>query len=572
MGMEKNREQFEAIARRALDTVWPKGIPPLDWHQAWKFALSAAIIDAKLLQESSETTAKEIRERQANPRKARIKSAYNFFIGDFRKLLRDRENIARPKTLADRQEIKNWFAQFILPTENRIETWIPAPPPQPPPRTDHPANTRQELTPEQAEAFAPTLARIEKNRERIERESGTGAGGKANMKPTSSATSERDPRPAPPPVAECALSEGIDRFLLWLENQTAPPARTFAHYRQTAWSLIEFLACDPPLRELGPDAAQKWLDWLRTTMTYRRGRGSYPRQFTRQSVSAFLTWPPAKTTKEKLRAAGTIAGHRTRGTKAAPLAGRRGRNPAAEAQDLPPAAADRAQDRRHRRRWQATLAAERVSFAHRRQIILTQGLILLWGVRVSEALTASLDDTQGHWVLCEGKTGMRIAYLNSQALGLVQALRGQATWTWAAAKHHRVSGWPWSVGKWHSFVAAAGVEDGDRPQHDLRKRFSTWVAAKDPQVEMLLAGHGGGVVFDHYLDTLERVPGVMEQFELPELREWAWPPPVFPHREPAAATWGPMDEAKAAAAIVPPRRLYDRFDRWLEEQERRAAE
>ena len=132
---------------------------------------------------------------------------------------------------------------------------------------------------------------------------------------------------------------------------------------------------------------------------------------------------------------------------------------------------------------------------------------------------------EGHWSLVCGKTGMRINYLNSQALGIVQALRGQLAWSWAAESHTRISGWPWSLNTWHSHVRECGVDDGDKPQQDLRKRFATWVRAKDPEVEMLLAGHGGGVIFDHYLDVLERVPGVMEQFELPQLDGFTWPAP-----------------------------------------------
>ena len=180
---------------------------------------------------------------------------------------------------------------------------------------------------------------------------------------------------------------------------------------------------------------------------------------------------------------------------------------------------------------------------------MTQALILLWGVRLKEGLTASLDDVEGHWVLCTGKTGMRIGYLNSQALGIVQALRGQAAWSFAPSRHNRVSGWPWGLGKWHQYVRACGIDDGEKPQQDLRKRFSTWTAAKDPQVEMLLAGHGGGVIFEHYLDTMGPASRRDGGFRLtgqstggPGRRR------IYPHRPPAAATWGPADEAKAAAA------------------------
>jgi hypothetical protein len=159
-------------------------------------------------------------------------------------------------------------------------------------------------------------------------------------------------------------------------------------------------------------------------------------------------------------------------------------------------------------------------------------------------------------------------------LGLIRALRGQTTFEWAADRHMRVSNWPWGVNKWHAFVRDCQVDDGDKPQQDLRKRWSTWTKARDPEVEMLLAGHGGNVIFNHYLDTLEKVPGVMEQMTLPELATpgWTWPEPVHFHKpETWDGAWGPEQEAKAAAARTPPRRLYERFDAWLAEQQRLAA-
>ena len=301
-------------------------------------------------------------------------------------------------------------------------------------------------------------------------------------------------------------------------------------------------------------------------------RGAYPKEITRASVSAFLSWPPPKFSDGKLRSATTIAkycthgGHLLRWLRIPVEIERRKRK---KFNRLPPIVPklDALVER-----WQAVLHS-RVNSAQARQIVLTQALILLWGTRLSEALTALREDQEGHWVLVEGKTGMRISYLNSQALGLVQALKGQSAWDWAANRHCRVSGWGWSVNKWHAFVRECGIEDGDKPQQDLRKRFSTWCQAKDADVEKLLAGHGGDVIFRHYLDTLERVPAVMERFELPAVPGFAWPEPVYCHppqnAEPGA--WSLEQEAAAAAALTPPRRLYERFDRWLEEQERKAA-
>jgi hypothetical protein len=385
-------------------------------------------------------------------------------------------------------------------------------------------------------------------------------------------TSESGPRLVQPPGPDAALSEGIARLMLRLEQEGSAEL-TLAHYRQTAWSLFEFLGRDPSIGELDRETAARWLDWLRATFVYRRARGAYPKWFTPSAVSAFLASMPAKRTQEKLRSAGTVAQYRTQGCKILRWLG-------------VPVEIERRKKRKFPRlppivpkfdaiaaRWQATLQSPAVTPAHRRQVVLTQALILLWGVRLKEGLTASLDDVEGHWVLCTGKTGMRIGYLNSQALGIVQALRGQAAWSFAPSRHNRVSGWPWGLGKWHQYVSACGIDDGDKPQQDLRKRFSTWTEAKDPQVERLLAGHGtNDVIIKHYLDIMERVPAVMEDFALPTLEGWNWPPPVYPHRPPSAETWGPPEEAKAAAAIVPPRRLYARYDRWLDDQERQAAE
>ena len=212
-------------------------------------------------------------------------------------------------------------------------------------------------------------------------------------------------------------------------------------------------------------------------------------------------------------------------------------------------------------RWRAILHSG-VSPDHARRVILTQALILLWGVRVSEGLTALVDDMEGHLVLVSGKTGLRISYLNSQALGLVKALSG----------HGRLTGWRWTPARWHRLVQQCGIDDGAKPQQDLRKRFATWVSSRDADVEKLLAGHGGGVVFDHYLSTLEKVPAVMEDFALPDVPGWKWPDPVYLHRPLGTSQWGPREEAAAAAVLTPPRTLYARFEAWLEEQERLAAE
>ena len=379
------------------------------------------------------------------------------------------------------------------------------------------------------------------------------------------------PRLVQPPPADALLSEGIAAFLA-RQAQEGAADLTIRGYRETAWSLLEFLG-NPPLRELNAETCARWLDWLRSTPAYRRKRGAYPADITRQSVSRFLADPSPKYSDGKPRSASTIAkyctqgGHLLRWLKVPVEIERRKRRKFRRLPPIVPKVDAIAQ------RWQAYLSAPGGTAAHRRQVVLTQALILLWGVRVEEGLTALEEDVEDHWVLVEGKRGMRINYLNSQALGIVRELRGrQHVWSWCQARYLRVSGWPWSLNKWHAFVRELGIDDGRKPQQDLRRRWSTWVHAKDPEVEKLLGGHGGDVIFDHYLDTLERVGPVMERFDLPALPGFEWPQAAYIHR-PAdwQGAWGAEQEGEAVAALTPPRTLYARFDRWLEQREREAA-
>jgi hypothetical protein len=382
------------------------------------------------------------------------------------------------------------------------------------------------------------------------------------------------PRLVQPPDHNALLSEGMAAFLA-RQRQEGAAELTLMGYRDAYFSLIDFLG-DPPLRELNSETCVRWLDALRATPSYRRDRGAYPAEITRQSVSDFLRHPAPKRESGKMRSAATIAKYRTHGSHILRWLGvpveieRRKRKVFNRLPPIVPEVDELVE------RWRAYLNSK-VSSAHARQIVLTQALILLWDCRLEEALTALREDQEGHWVLVSGKTGMRISYLNSQSLGIVQALRGQAAWDFAAKRHTRVSGWGWGLNRWHAFVRECGVADGAKPQQELRMRATTCItaiAARDPRdakVEQLVGGHGGTVIDKHYLDTLRRVPAVMEQFSLPAVPGFDWPRPVYVHRPQDAAAWAAEDEARAAAALVPPRRLYARFDAWLEEQERRAA-
>jgi len=391
----------------------------------------------------------------------------------------------------------------------------------------------------------------------------------------SSAVNLSSPRPRlmQPPSQDAYLAEGVAAYLL-RQEQEGSAARTLQDSREAAWSFFEFLGGDLPIRELSRDVGARWLDWLRTTPSYRRQRGSYPTQFTHGSVSAFFGFPPMKHTAGR-RGPETVAKYWRTGSAILRFLG--------VALEV-----ERRKRRRIRRlppivpkldaigaRWRDVLTtkAGTASANDRRQVVLTQALILLWGTRLHEALSARLEDVEGHWCLVEGKTGMRFSYLNSQALGLVEALRGQTLMPWAADRWFRISGWPWGLNTWHAFVRDCGAADGKQPPQDLRRRFSTWVNRRDAEVEKLLCGHGGGVIFDYYLDIMERVPAVLESFTLPEVGVdgFAWPAPVFPHKPAGAATWGPAEEAAAAKQLTPPAQLYARFDAWLDEQELLAA-
>ncbi len=110
-------------------------------------------------------------------------------------------------------------------------------------------------------------------------------------------TPDQRPRLVQPPGPDAALSEGIARLMLRLEQEGSAEL-TLAHYRQTAWSLFEFLGRDPPIGQLDRETAARWLDWLRTTFVYRRARGAYPKWFTPSAVSAFLARMPPKRTGE----------------------------------------------------------------------------------------------------------------------------------------------------------------------------------------------------------------------------------------------------------------------------------
>jgi len=65
----------------------------------------------------------------------------------------------------------------------------------------------------------------------------------------------------------------------------------------------------------------------------------------------------------------------------------------------------------------------------------------------------------------------------------------------------------------------------------------------------------------------------MEHFELPHVEGLVWPEPFYPHRpQGVEGNWGAEQEARAAYALTPPRKVYARVAAWREEQERASAE
>jgi hypothetical protein len=352
----------------------------------------------------------------------------------------------------------------------------------------------------------------------------------------------------------------VGRYLI-LREQDGLRLGTLEIHRQVGWSLFEFLKADPAIGELANgcqspipnpqspapngDLAGRWLAWLRATPWGRRRRGAYPRHFTAGSVSAFLAWPPARFSSGKLRTEQTIG-----------RLWRHGR-PLLEWLGLPVYLSKKKADPGRRpslrlpppwvptkgsigERWQAIWTSEQcpASRGDRRRVLLVQGLVLGTGMRLEEALVAQRDALEGHWLLIrDSKTHQpRIIYVNAQCLGIVEALRpdGQTVMPWAADRWQRISGWPYTKGRWHCLVRQCGLLGKTHQQ--LRQRMTTWLRAAairhgvDPAVESAQLGHGSGVVLEHYLDCLRPLARLLERFRLPAVDGFVWPPPIAARR------------------------------------------
>ena len=353
----------------------------------------------------------------------------------------------------------------------------------------------------------------------------------------------------------------------FLRHQTARGLRpaTLTQYRLAVWSFLEYVGCDllDPRRELPKDTNVQYVHWLRNTPIAPRKAHSLPKAITPASVRQFLLCPPRRSRPGALRQENTV--------------GRQWRHawPFLKWLGLPVEIEDRRQkpklalppplvpSRATIRGWWADClgtgqTAAMPPYAQRRRVVLTQALVLLTGMRIGEALRAAAADVEGHFLLLPPavvKTGMpRILYLSSQALGIVAALRPetqQGTLFHAAPHQPRLLGWTKSMTAWHNLVRQCTSPGQDatceKRQQALRRKLSDWLERKDPAAEALQLGHGKGVVFDSYLDTLRRAARHLEMYRLPEIEAFPWPAPV-------------------AAKLRRPDRLYNQFRRLVNQR------
>ena len=94
----------------------------------------------------------------------------------------------------------------------------------------------------------------------------------------------------------------------------------------------------------------------------------------------------------------------------------------------------------------------------------------------------------------------------------------------------RLAGWPYSKSHWHELVRECTPNEhrdpSEKRHQSLRRLTSTWLYKRDPVAESAQLGHGGGVVYKHYLDVLRRLPRLLEKYRLPAVEGFDWPPPV----------------------------------------------
>ena len=355
---------------------------------------------------------------------------------------------------------------------------------------------------------------------------------------------------------DARLSDAVAAFL----QQQKGAERTRSETKHGLFQYLEFVAADFPIRELRredpdcPYAPVEFLAWLSETPCAPRKAHSLPKQITPSTVAHFLAAPPPRRSGGGQRSEQRLGAIFRAVRPFFAWLGFDTSLPADERPnlDLPPPIVPKLDQ--VAAWWTHMLTApglkmanndrkKPVSPALRRRGVLTQAFALLTGLRLGELIQARLADVEGPWLLIrETKTGKpRIIYQSPAALGLAAALRipddGQLLLfpeEDEPAPEDRVCGWPHTRNYWNVVTRSFGLPE-PKPHQALRRACSDFLERRDPTAEAAQLGHGRGVVFAHYLDTLSRIPPVLDALELPQLVpspqspvpfSWTWPDPI----------------------------------------------
>jgi integrase len=363
------------------------------------------------------------------------------------------------------------------------------------------------------------------------------------------------------------MSEAVEA---WLAARKHLSQRTLNGNRSVAWSLFRFVGKNLSLialQKLHPRLGAEWLQWLAANPPTQALAWTLPRDFSRDSVARFLEelQRPARAMPGKSRRRGSTV-HRYWNDGGRQLCAWLGQPAKLTRRELPrgrrlppwvPEIEDIAAS------WRDILtrrgAPGEATPSQRRRVVLTQAFLLLTGMRKGEALLVEQDRVEGCYLLVPGaitKTRVpRILCINAQAMGIAAALRGQLTFGFAAGKRHRLLGWPYAPGTFEHLVERCGPRPWEKPQQVLRQRCADWLRQQNVDAEQVQLGHGGGdVVQRHYLDTLRKLPAIMDQFALPavDVPGWTWP-------------------AAIAACPAWPRRLYAEYEELMDLADGRRA-
>jgi hypothetical protein len=372
------------------------------------------------------------------------------------------------------------------------------------------------------------------------------------------------PASAWPDAGEMLFSEAVEA---WFASRSHLSQKTLDGNRSVAWSIFRFVRANLSLyalRKLHPTLAAEWLQWLQANPPTQAKAWSLPRDFSRESVALFLQdcdATPEMAGKTRRRKSTVNRFWRDGGSQLCKWLGQTARPTKKDlprprrTQPLVPTLEEIAA------RWRDILIGGQgeATASQRRRVVLTQGFLLLTGLRKQEGLLVEQRGLQDSFLLVPGEITKprvpKMICINGQALGVAAALRGQLTFGFAEGKRHRLLGWPYTPGHWDHLVAKCGPAAWKNQQQSLRQRCATWVRARDPDAERVQLGHGGGdVVQIHYLDKLRELPALMNQFVLPDLDVpgFAWPAPI-----------------QASHAV--PRELYAEFDELMDACEPAAA-